>query len=107
MNFKDDLTKGPVAPRLLSLTIPMVFGIFSLMAFNIVDTYFVARLGTKELAAISFTFPIVLFLGGIAMGLGVAVASVVSRAVGEGNKLKVRRLVTDGLSLSFLIVAFF
>jgi len=107
MKQKYDLTQGDVGRRLFGLTVPMVFGIFSLMAFNLIDTFFVAQLGTKELAAISFTFPVVLLIGSIAMGLGIAVASIVSRAFGENDVHKVKRTTTDGLILSFIIVAFF
>ena len=45
-----------------------------------VDTFFVAQLGTIPLAAISYTFPIVLVLGSITFGLGTGATSVVSRA---------------------------
>jgi putative MATE family efflux protein len=107
LNQKDDLTQGPVGSRLIGLGIPMVFGIFALMAFNLVDTYFVGRLGTNELAAISFTFPVVLLVGAIAMGLGIALTSVVSRMLGKGDSESAQRLTTDGLILAFLIVAVF
>jgi len=99
-----NLTKGPVGKRLFFLTAPMALGIFSMMAFNLTDTFFVSRLGVKELAAMSFTFPAVFFIGSIAMGLGTAAASVISRAVGEGNRQKVKRLTTDSLVLSLIIV---
>ncbi|MCP4652281.1 MAG: MATE family efflux transporter, partial [Candidatus Omnitrophica bacterium] len=51
MQNKNDLTNGGVAKRLFHLAGPMVFGIFSIVIFNIVDTFFVAQLGKKELAA--------------------------------------------------------
>ena len=74
------------------------------MLFNLVDTFFIGRLGTTELAAISFTFPVVFLLGSIAMGLGIGISSVISRAIGEGDHHKVQRLTTDGLILSLIIV---
>jgi putative MATE family efflux protein len=107
MIIKNDLTKGPVGRNLLFLSAPMVLGIFSLMIFNFIDTFFVARLGTEPLAAITFTFPVVFLVGGFSMGLGTAVASLVSHAIGANDTRKAKRLVTDGLILSFLIVAVF
>ncbi|MGF1539632.1 MAG: MATE family efflux transporter, partial [Pleurocapsa sp.] len=65
------LTTGRVSTQLTKLTLPMVWGVFAVVAFNLVDTYFVSQLGTDELAAMSFTFPVVMVLGSIAMGLGV------------------------------------
>ncbi|GAH14310.1 unnamed protein product, partial [marine sediment metagenome] len=101
------LTDGPVGKILIRLTIPMVIGIVSMVAFNLVDTFFVSRLGTLELAAMSFTFPVVLVVHSLAMGLGIGTSAVLSRAIGEGYHHKVQRLATDGLILSVLIVATF
>ncbi|MEM1170939.1 MAG: MATE family efflux transporter [Cyanobacteria bacterium P01_H01_bin.35] len=102
--MKQQLTEGKIIPLLLKLTLPMVWGVFAIVGFNIIDTYFVGQLGTKELAAMSFTFPVVTLLGSVSMGLGAGAASVISRAIGEGERYKVKRLTTDSLTLSLLIV---
>jgi len=107
MNQKNNLTQGPVTAKLVSLTIPMIFGMFSMVVFNLVDTFFVSRLGTAELAAMGFTFPVVMFIVSIALGLGVAASSVVSRAIGRGDYNQVRRLTTDSLIISLFIVVIF
>jgi Na+-driven multidrug efflux pump len=52
------LTTGPVAPALLSLSGPMLAGILSMMAFNVIDMFFIGRLGASQLAAITLTFPV-------------------------------------------------
>ena len=101
------LVEGAVGRLLVKLTIPMVFGMISMVIFNLVDTLFVGRLGTKELAALSFTFPVVLVVHSLALGLGIGASAVISRAIGEGNHHKVQRLTTDGLGLAVIIVAFF
>jgi putative MATE family efflux protein len=101
------LTSGSVGRMLVLLTLPMVFGIFSMSAFHLVDKYFVGKLGTAELAAIGFTFPVVMFVASIALGLGVGASAVISRAIGEGDFPKVRRLTTDSLVLALLIVIAF
>ncbi len=103
----DDLTKGSVGRELFRLTLPMIFGVFAIMAFNVIDTYFVAKLGTKELAAMAFTFPVVFVIGAITMGLGVAASSVISRAIGRKDFHQVRRLTVDALLLSVIIVVIF
>ena len=101
------LIEGSVGQQLIKLTIPMIWGVFAVIAFNLVDTYFVGQLGTKPLAAMSFTFPVVMTLGSVAMGLGVGTSSVISRAIGEGDRNRVQRLTTDSLTLSLLLVAVF
>jgi len=107
MNQKNHLTQGPVAKKLTSLTIPMVFGMLSMVVFNLVDTLFVSRLGTKELAAMGFTFPVVMLIVSIALGLGIATSSIVSRAIGRGDHHQVQRLTTDSLIISLFIVIVF
>lgn len=98
------LTQGPISTHLWNMTLPMIIGIFSIIAFNVADTYFIAKLGTEYLAAFSYTFPVVLAFGSIAVGLGAGAASVISRAIGERDGSKVRRLATDSLTLSMVIV---
>ena len=107
MKQKNHLTQGPVTEKLISLTIPMIFGLLSMVVYNLVDTFFVSRIGTKELAAMGFTFPVVMFVISIALGLGVATSSVVSRAIGRGDYHEVKRLTTDSLIISFFIVVIF
>jgi putative MATE family efflux protein len=101
------LVEGPVGRTLFRLTTPMVFGMIGMVAFNIVDTFFVGKLGTDELAALSFTFPVVLVITSLALGLGTGASAVISRAIGEGDHDKVKRLTTDSLVLSVLIVMIF
>lgn len=101
------LTTGPIGRTLARLTVPMTAGIVGMVIFNLTDTFFVGRLGTKELAAISFTFPMVTFLIRIAMGIGIGASAVISRAVGRGDRRLVRRLTTDSLTLAIISVALF
>ena len=105
--MKQRLTQGNVGKQLIELTLPMVWGVFAVIAFNLVDTYFVGQLGTKELAAMSFTFPVVMTLGSLAMGLGVGASSVIARAIGEGDRSRVQRFTTNSLTLGLVVVAIF
>lgn len=101
------LTTGPVGRTLAALAGPMLIGHFSVVAFNLTDTFFVSRLGTDALAAMSFTFPVVMFIGSLAVGLGIGTSSVISRAIGHGDQHRVRRLTTNALMLGVLVVAVF
>ena len=101
------LLEGNVKKHVLSLTWPMIFGIFAILSTSIVDTYFVGKLGTNQLAALSFTFPVVLGLSSISIGLGIGTSSVISRTVGSEDRQETRRIATDSLLLSFLLISFF
>jgi len=105
MKRKATLTSGPVGRTLLFLTLPMIAGHFAIIAFNVADTYFVAKLGTRELAAMSFTFPVAMFIVSLTLGLGAGTGSVVSQAIGSGDSEGTRRLATDSLILALGIAA--
>ncbi|NCQ33873.1 MATE family efflux transporter [bacterium] len=98
------LTTGPVGPGLLRMAGPMLAGMIAIMAFNLVDTFFLGRFSTDALTAISFTFPVVMSLASLALGLGMGTSAVISNAIGEGDHQGVQRLTTDALILSFVIV---
>ena len=98
------LIDGPVHTVLIKMTIPMIFAMLSVIGFNLIDTYFISHLGTTHLAAMSFTFPVIMVIASISLGLGVGASACISRAIGEGDHDKVKRLTTDSLFLSLLIV---
>jgi putative MATE family efflux protein len=102
-----NLTEGNIRQILTELTIPMVFGILGIIAFNLADTYFVGRIGTLQMAALTFTFPVVTVINSINLGIGIGTSAVVSKAVGQQDSERVRRLSTDSLTLGliFSIVA--
>lgn len=83
---------------------PMLVGLVAVMSMTIVDTFFVGQLGTLPLAAMSYSFPIIFFVGGISTGLGTAAASVISRAVGRDDREGARRLTTHALMLALILV---
>ncbi|WP_444943486.1 MATE family efflux transporter [Microbulbifer sp. ZKSA006] len=97
------LLEGSVSSHLQRLALPMVWGILAAMSFNIIDTYFVSQLGDGPLAAMSFTFPVVMAINSFAIGLGAGTSSAVARVYGAGDIASVRRLVTDASLLALLI----
>lgn len=97
------LTQGSVAGHLRAMALPMVWGLLATMSFNAVDTFFVAQLGSDPLAAMAFTFPVIMVVSSIAIGLGAGASSAVARATGAGEEDQVRRLVTDAVSLAALV----
>ena len=96
--------EGPIPGTLAKLTGPMVLGILGMVALNLVDTFFVGQLGSRELAAMSFTFPVIMVIGSISIGLGVGASSLISQAIGKDNQDEVRRLTSDSLVLATLVV---
>jgi len=99
------LTSGPIGATLVRLSAPMLIGILAMMAFNVIDTYFVGRLGTMPLAAMTLTFPVVMVIGTFTLGLGVGAMVAISQGIGAGDQTRIRRYSTDALTLAGVCVA--
>jgi putative MATE family efflux protein len=100
---KARLTEGPVGGHLIAMTVPVLVGISMMMGQALVDAWFLGRVGDQALAAHAFSFPILMIVSSVAIGLGAGTSSVVARAIGSGDHRRARRLTTDSLLLSFLI----
>ena len=101
--MRRELLEGPIAATLLRKTLPVIGGMIAMMSFNLVDTWFIARLGTEPLAAVSFTFPVVFTVISLAIGLGIGTSAVVARRLGRGEFEAVRRRTTDAALLALAV----
>ena len=99
------LLEGDVAAHLHRLAFPLMGGMIARSVFNIADTLYISRLGTSALAALGFTMPLVAAFMGIIFGLSVGTTSALSRTYGEGDVEKIRRLTTDSIVLTTLIIS--
>ena len=99
-----DLINGPIGPTLKRMTVPMIFGMITLMTFNLVDTLFVSFLGTEPLAALSFTFPITFTVISLAIGLGIGTSAVIGKVMGSGDREEAKKDGTGALVLSIILV---
>lgn len=104
---KVNLLEGSIKKTLVKLTWPMVFGMIGMIIFNLTDTFYIGRLGVSELAAISFTFPVVMLINSIGQGMGIGTASLVSRSIVSEEIGKVRQYATMALLLAVVIVLTF
>ncbi|KFZ38970.1 multidrug transporter MatE [Shewanella mangrovi] len=105
MRDRHGLLSQPIGRVLLNMSLPNMLGILTVLGFNLVDTFFVSRLGTEALAAISFTFPITLVIISIAIGIGAGVSTNLGRLIGGGHAPLAKVFLHDALLLSFLITA--
>ena len=98
-----------LARQLFHMTWPMLFGVLSLMTFQLADSAFVGQLGQEPLAALGFTVPMQQLISGMYVGLGIATTAIISRTLGSGDETRAHRLgglvITVGATLAFLLVA--
>ena len=98
-------TTGSIGGTMLKTALSMVAGTLAMSGYNIVDTYFVGQLGRLPLAAMGFTFPVIMLIGCVFRGLGIGIMTPASQALGGKNHGKAAKLVTSGL-LETLLVSF-
>ena len=99
-----DLTKDSEARHLARLTGFMVMGLVTVMGANLIETIYVSLLGTDELAALGFTFPLVMLLQSMTMGLGVGASSVVARKIGADERVQATSIISHSLLITVMFV---
>ncbi len=86
------------------LTLPMIVGVLSMVGFNLIDTYFIGKLGKNELAALSFTFPVIMVVFSLIQGIGIGATALIARSIGQNDLKKAARETTDSLFLALVPV---
>lgn len=98
------LLGGDVTDSLREMTVPMLVGLVAMILVNLIDTYWVSRLGTEALAAMTFTFPVEAVVINVALGLMIGTSVAVARAMGAGREDDARKLTTHATILAVGIV---
>lgn len=96
------MKEKPIFPLLMSMALPMVLSMAVNSLYNIVDSYFVAKISEDAMAALSLVFPIQNFINAVAIGFGVGINALISTALGAGKQEEANRAATHGMALSLL-----
>lgn len=89
MRQTDKFGSAPLGKLLREQALPASIGILAMSVYGIIDTIFVGRVvGANAIGAITVVLPITFLIASIGMAIGVGGASVLSRALGDGNKEK-------------------
>ena len=73
----------PVNPLLLSMAVPMMISMLVQALYNVVDSYFVAKLSEDALNAVSLAFPVQNLMIAVSVGTGVGINALLSRSLGQ------------------------
>ena len=96
----------PVNKLLLSMAVPMMISMLVQALYNVVDSVFVSRISENALTAVSLAFPMQNLLISFAVGFGVGINALMSRALGEKDPAHASRIAVSGMVLeaaSYLI----
>jgi len=102
-----NLTEGNIKKQLFNLTWPMLFGMLGMVIFNLVDTYFIGKLGVQQLAAMSFSFPVIMFINSLSQGIGIGTSSLISRNIIATDRQEVKMMASRALLLGIIVVVIF
>ena len=109
------LLDDPIVPMLLRMAWPNILIMVAQAATGLIETWWVARLGTDALAGMALVFPPVMLMQMISAGaMGGGISSAIARALGRGRRDDADALVLHavvinvvlGLAFSGVMLAF-
>lgn len=89
-----------ILPLVLSMSLPMVLSMAVNSLYNIVDSYFVAKISENAMTALSLVYPIQNLISSIAVGFSIGINAVIAFHLGAQEKEKANDAATQGMLLS-------
>lgn len=96
------MEETPMGRLLWKMSGPSVIGIMANNLYNVFDTVFVSRgAGTDAVGGVAVSFPLFILLSAVSSTLGSGAASVISRALGEGDREKAAKAAANTFVLFY------
>lgn len=99
---KNKFTEGKIISSLLSLALPIIFANILQSAYQLIDTFWLGRLGADAVAAVSLSFPLLFLVLSLGAGLTLAGTVMVARYQGAENRQMVDFSSSQSVFLIFL-----
>ena len=93
------MKEKPVFGLVLSMSLPMVLSMMVNALYNIVDSYFVARISEDAMTALSLVYPVQNLVNAVMIGFGIGINAVISFYLGAQDKKMADRAATQGMLL--------
>lgn len=97
----------PVGRLLAGMSLPAMLSMLVQSLYNVVDSYFVSKLGEEAFTAVSIAFPMQLLTLAFAVGVGIGTNSLIARKLGEGKVDEATVTARTGLFLAIFNAAVF
>ncbi|MBU0687265.1 MAG: MATE family efflux transporter [Candidatus Margulisbacteria bacterium] len=97
---KRDLTVGSISKNIWILALPLVVGNFLQSMFNLVDMFWVGRLGPSALAAVAMSGSIMMILFTMVIGLATGTTAMVSRFIGAKKTVEAAQVAAQSINIS-------
>jgi len=102
-NVRSPLVDRPVLPTLVRLAWPIVVGHLLHLTYQLVDTFWVGRLGAVPLAAVSVSFPPLFIVFSLAAGFSISGVALVSQYSGAARKDQASLAAGQVIAFSLLL----
>lgn len=103
MPKRNKYTEGGILNSLLSLSVPIIAANILQTAYQLIDTFWLGRLGADAVAAVSISFPLLFLVLSIGSGLTLAGTVMVSQYKGAENQKMVNYNSSQTISLIFVV----
>ncbi|WP_121743073.1 MATE family efflux transporter [Natronorubrum halophilum] len=97
------MTTGAIPPKLLHLAWPLVLGNLLQTVYNLADVFWVGRVSSEAVAAVSLMFPLSWMFVSTAMGITAATIALVSQYVGSDDDRMADRVVAQTVLLTLVV----
>lgn len=91
----------PVGRLILTMSWPAIISMLIQAMYNVVDSFFVSRIGEDALAAITYIFPVQMVMMSCAIGTGVGINSLIARRLGAKKIDEANLAASHGYRLAF------
>jgi putative MATE family efflux protein len=103
MHQKNNLTEGSILKSLIVLAVPIIFANILQTAYQLTDTFWVGRLGTDAVAAVSISFPVIFLIISLGGGLAMAGTILVAQYKGRNDQEAVNHITSQTLIMVVII----
>lgn len=91
-----------ILPLVLSMSLPMVISMAVNSLYNIIDSYFVAKVSENAMTALSLVYPVQNLINAAAIGFGIGINAGIAFYLGAGDQKRADTAATQGFFLSIV-----
>lgn len=96
------MKEQPVMKLILSMALPMVISMMVNSLYNIVDSFFIAKISEDAMTALSLVYPVQNLINAVMIGFGIGINAVISFYLGAQEHDTADRAATQGMLLGTL-----
>lgn len=96
------MKEQPVMKLILSMALPMVISMMVNSLYNIVDSFFIAKISEDAMTALSLVYPVQNLINAVMIGFGIGINAVISFYLGAQEHDHADRTATQGMLLGTL-----